>query len=80
VTDTCYCHRLHSLTHNASLYIQSVFSIFSCISTLSVCLSVRVIHARIHASAHPEFFIGGGGRGPDPETVCNLRLILKIML
>jgi hypothetical protein len=30
--------------------------------------------------AHPEFFAGGERGVADPETICNLRLILKIML
>jgi hypothetical protein len=32
------------------------------------------------AGAHPEFFVGGGGGGADPEAMYNLYLILKIML
>jgi hypothetical protein len=32
------------------------------------------------SGAHPEFFIGGEGGGAEPEAICNLCLILKIML
>jgi hypothetical protein len=32
------------------------------------------------SGAHPEFTLGGGGEGADPEAVCNLCLILKIVI
>jgi hypothetical protein len=38
--------------------------------------------AQIHnqSGAHPEFFALGGGGGPGPETIYNLRFILKIVI
>jgi hypothetical protein len=37
---------------------------------------------KLHTGAHPEFFLGGGGRGAgaNREATYNLRLVLKIML
>jgi hypothetical protein len=38
-----------------------------------------VMRTSRYAGAHPEFFFWGGG-GADPETICNSRLILNIVL
>jgi hypothetical protein len=79
----CYCISVIITDINNSVTSSPLFT--SCDNFWNITHNILFIqrlseNKLLSPDAHPEFFTGGWRGGVDPETIYNLRFILKIML